>query len=647
MKNCNFDVNIIVSKCMAFGGYDSEGYRIFAICASKFFPEAYENFAVLLKAFLMILNLTTEDLAVARTGMLFVADMSDMGMHNFSLNLQKLFIDVMQNVYPLRVKAMYMIDAPSIMNKILKLVKPFLNKKMKERMYVIDRKKFYDEIITSDQCPSIIGGSYKYVDAFKNSKNVEQRINVNIDDIEDNGNIPFYQICVNYMNRMQSAHFNKEKKKWVWAMGKSNHTASAMTMRRGGAGVGGRGALAQYNKNVAATANKKDKKKKHKHKHKDKSKKTGNGATRLNASKSLHINTSSEKTRNDIINEPPPKVPYAVTPPPGSADSPRQAQNGFDAPNMVYNNNNNNNNNSKNKKQHKSKGQSQSDRLYTMNERNKNSKNGRRAQIKLDEIITEEKEKEKEKENGNKFPSKNPKITTSQSETSESGYHPTGHKSPPVRSSKPPPPRGGNNNGNGNLKRNTKPPPPRPSKPPPKGGNKTPGTPSTPSIPPRPPKPKGGLKQAPPRPASMKVGSNVNTSVKRNFGQNLAKFEANIDEKEKDKERMSEIKMKRNGDFVLRAYENEDERKRNYKETHINLLENITMDEDYFSDCTDTTSRNKKKKKKKKKMKNQRNNRLDTEDDDMGYISDDLGQLNISMRAKRSLSASIVENQMD
>ena len=167
-----------MSKTIRFGGIDNDGKAIFAMKYSAWLPKNYENTDVIMKCFILILNLFTENLDFSRNGVIFIADCRNIGWSNFYVNMEKIFTKLMQDSYPLRVGAMYMLDAPFLLNVLLKICKPFLSKKMKERIHIMSTEEMF-KIVPRDQVPSIIKGG-EYDDATLN---------------------PFYQSCVRYMRR--------------------------------------------------------------------------------------------------------------------------------------------------------------------------------------------------------------------------------------------------------------------------------------------------------------------------------------------------------------------------------------------------------------------------------------------------------------
>ncbi len=65
------------------------------VCSyANFYPSHFKKFGTLVKAFILIMDIFTQSLPTCRDGLVFVADMKGFGWSNFSLDLEKLFINV-------------------------------------------------------------------------------------------------------------------------------------------------------------------------------------------------------------------------------------------------------------------------------------------------------------------------------------------------------------------------------------------------------------------------------------------------------------------------------------------------------------------------------------------------------------------------
>lgn len=137
---------------------------------AQFFPKNYESSAVLFKAFLYIFNIISQDLNVARNGITFVGYMNNFGWQNFSIDIETIAMELLQNVYPMRLRGAYMVDAPMIIGVIMKIMKPLMSKKMRDRMFIVTKDEFSSKV-KLDQCPAIVGGTFKYNYNNKNKNN--------------------------------------------------------------------------------------------------------------------------------------------------------------------------------------------------------------------------------------------------------------------------------------------------------------------------------------------------------------------------------------------------------------------------------------------------------------------------------------------
>eukprot|EP01083_Nonionella_stella_P028722 79117_1 len=165
-------------RCIRFGGRDEQGRYIMAMKYSLWYPSNFEGTDVVMRCFLLILNKYTENLYCARSGMVFISDCAGMGLINFNLDMERIFSQLIQDAYPLRVGAFYMLDAPKLLAILIQICKPFMSQKMQERLITTTTKELFT-MVARDQCPDIIqGGTY-----------------------DDHKLDPMYQGCVRYMRR--------------------------------------------------------------------------------------------------------------------------------------------------------------------------------------------------------------------------------------------------------------------------------------------------------------------------------------------------------------------------------------------------------------------------------------------------------------
>ncbi|ETO29062.1 hypothetical protein RFI_08065 [Reticulomyxa filosa] len=107
----------------------------------------------------------TNILSVIENGMIGIADFENYSFQlNFSFQTAKEFITMIQETFPLRVKAVFVINAPKIMELIMKLILPLMDKVIRDRFFVTSEglSHFNNEQwnVSLQNIPEIMGGQY-------------------------------------------------------------------------------------------------------------------------------------------------------------------------------------------------------------------------------------------------------------------------------------------------------------------------------------------------------------------------------------------------------------------------------------------------------------------------------------------------------
>ena len=105
----------------------------------------------------LLFELLTYDDCV-RNGVSVLILLENFGWANFSLETEKVFMEVLQKKFPIRIKKLFLINPPFIMSAILALTTPFLSAKMKERQQKITLEELH-MLIPSEDLPLALGGS--------------------------------------------------------------------------------------------------------------------------------------------------------------------------------------------------------------------------------------------------------------------------------------------------------------------------------------------------------------------------------------------------------------------------------------------------------------------------------------------------------
>ncbi|ODM92032.1 Retinaldehyde-binding protein 1 [Orchesella cincta] len=122
---------------------------------------------------------------VMTNGIIFIQNCAGMGFRHarmYTLHVMLRLLNVGWYAFPLKVGGVYYINVPSYLVYMLKLVRPFFSKKLKERFIASTREKKFEalhENISPDLLPKCLGGTQEDDDAFdweflqfKNDKHV-------------------------------------------------------------------------------------------------------------------------------------------------------------------------------------------------------------------------------------------------------------------------------------------------------------------------------------------------------------------------------------------------------------------------------------------------------------------------------------------
>eukprot|EP01083_Nonionella_stella_P006119 17738_1 len=157
----------ILSKSIAFGGLDKDKCRIITIKYSLFYFSEYKNINIFLLAGFYLFYYLTHDVVAHRNGICLLCDLNGFSLSNFSFTVEKKGLLFFQKVLPIRIKKVFVLDAPWIAHYALKLVLPLLNDKLRDRVFIVTNKDVYDTkdsadktIIHDTDLPQLVGGSF-------------------------------------------------------------------------------------------------------------------------------------------------------------------------------------------------------------------------------------------------------------------------------------------------------------------------------------------------------------------------------------------------------------------------------------------------------------------------------------------------------
>jgi len=98
---------------------------------------------------------------IHRNGFYWICDMKGYGWKHVDLDMQKKMSKIRDH-FPMRLKAMFMLNTPAVMKAIMVVLKPFMQKKVRKRMISLSTTDTLLEYIEADQLATEFGGTLEY-----------------------------------------------------------------------------------------------------------------------------------------------------------------------------------------------------------------------------------------------------------------------------------------------------------------------------------------------------------------------------------------------------------------------------------------------------------------------------------------------------
>ena len=149
-----------LSKSISFGGYDNDGYKIICIKQSEFYFNEYKNIDTFLFAGLYLFGYITQNINDTKNGVSIICDLNGFGFQNVSFTVLRMGIYCMQKILPIKIKRMLVIDCPWFAHNILNFVLKLMDKKLRNRLILLESSNDIYTYINKDNIPSLIGGNY-------------------------------------------------------------------------------------------------------------------------------------------------------------------------------------------------------------------------------------------------------------------------------------------------------------------------------------------------------------------------------------------------------------------------------------------------------------------------------------------------------
>ncbi len=145
-------------------GYDKNGRRIFLVRGGKINPEKqnmHDQFRIHFLVTEIILDMLEQS---SVTGFSLLQDATGMDINHASLYqpaLMKKVMTILQTAYPMRPKALHLLNMPTVMEKVIAAMKAFMVEKMKDRIHLhnSDNMATIHEAFGKDVLPEEYGGT--------------------------------------------------------------------------------------------------------------------------------------------------------------------------------------------------------------------------------------------------------------------------------------------------------------------------------------------------------------------------------------------------------------------------------------------------------------------------------------------------------
>ncbi|CAL8116935.1 unnamed protein product [Orchesella dallaii] len=153
---------------------DSLGRRIMFINASDWEPDQHSMEIMTIASVLLAERLLLDEDALTN-GIVFIQQCSGVGMkqaHQYTLRAMRRLVNIFWYAFPLKIKEIYYLNVPTVLSCAFAMVRPFLTKKLKERLNVTGTGKPSNKIyenFSPNILPKCLGGVLDIHDAVDTS----------------------------------------------------------------------------------------------------------------------------------------------------------------------------------------------------------------------------------------------------------------------------------------------------------------------------------------------------------------------------------------------------------------------------------------------------------------------------------------------
>jgi hypothetical protein len=142
-------------------GREASGRYVVTMDYKCFEPKKFESpedWKVLFAGFYYMLEATQPDISSIREGMGMICESKGIAWKNFSLEIEKRGAALYEDSYPVRIKEISVLNAPTIMRIMYLMCKPFLGKRVKEVLHMDAKLPDVQQNINRNNLPTTMGG---------------------------------------------------------------------------------------------------------------------------------------------------------------------------------------------------------------------------------------------------------------------------------------------------------------------------------------------------------------------------------------------------------------------------------------------------------------------------------------------------------
>jgi len=144
-KFADIDISLMKSQNMIPGARSKDGYSLQYAIMKRLDPAAINiDGMIQFATWYYTEGQFYQGMDLARNGVVMVQDLDGLGWKHMDLKMQKAMGKVFEKNFPVRIKCSYCVNAPSIIKILLMLIKPFVSKKLMDRVKLVKNEELIE-----------------------------------------------------------------------------------------------------------------------------------------------------------------------------------------------------------------------------------------------------------------------------------------------------------------------------------------------------------------------------------------------------------------------------------------------------------------------------------------------------------------------